>query len=190
MNMDQSELTLPIFFLFGAAAFFMLLSFLLFLIDKGKQKKQKSLPFIWQIAGSAFFFLGISIAAVGAYGCALFDGTEAGERQDLLSERLSQKEVLVISSKYQADDVPFSKKSEECARIINRHLSSDAFLSYTDQFYNKKKLPLSAITSAEGDPNMSAKNMTLVQYLVTEKSGIFSMPKVHYYLIFGTQGKT
>ena len=89
---------------------------------------------------------------------------------------------------YKADDASFAEKNAACARIINRRLSSDAYLSYTDQFYNKKKLYLSDITSAEGDPEMSARNMQIVQYLVTEQSGIFTLPRIKYYLVFGTQG--
>lgn len=184
--------TLPIFYLFAIAGMLLFPSFLLYLVDRRRQKnrqaKKPSISFGWQVAGSLLFFLGSSVLGVGIYGCATFEGTEAGERHPLVSETLAQSDVLVVSSKYKADDASFAKKNAACARIINRRLSSDAYLSYTDQFYNKKKLYLSDITSAEGDPEMSARNMQIVQYLVTEQSGIFTLPRIKYYLVFGTQG--
>lgn len=175
---------MTIFILLIVGLIFLFLTGILIACDNRKRKyKKKVLRLHWRVLGIVFTFIAMfSLIKFTSY-MIHFDGEECGDRKVLLRTTMELSDVKVPSKDAKLDIT----LQEDCEEIIKQleEGNTEKELEYVDALLNKKRIPFSKIHEVKYSKDLTAKQVQMVEYLVSCKDGFFTRPEVYYYIIFG-----
>lgn len=175
---------MTIFILLGIGVVFLFLTSILIGIDNRRRKyKKKMLSLHWRIVGIIFASIAFVNFMLFAKYCFNFNGEECGTRKILLRSTMELSDITLASDNAKIEDT-LDKCYEDVIRMIEEK-NSEQRIRFVDTLLNKKEVTLNQFHEVKYSKDLTAKQVQVVEYLVTIKKGSFTKPDIYYYIIFG-----